>query len=330
MPGDSNPEYASPWAGANFIPLHPDDESQRERRTWLELRRLATEVPEAGIHFQRVKLQRRDEDLKDPEANFQGAFAENPWFKELFDDFRDLTKSELAPGYDAGCQFTTVCINTAIYLPWLLGQCVKNGVTFQRARLSNIEQARNMSHTGKPAKIIINASGLGSRSLGGVKDEKMLPARGQTVIVENTIPAMMMFSGTNDGPTEETYMMQRAVGGGTILGGTYELGNWNPTPDPNIATRILQRIVDVCPEVADGKGLKGMRIIRHGVGLRPFRHGGVRIEKEQLRQDTWVIHNYGHDSWGYLGSYGCAEQVVKLFDEVSRSCPWDAVSKARL
>lgn len=255
--------------------------------------------------------------MTNPEGNFQEAFSPNPWFKSLFDDYRELKNSELAPGYDAGCQFTTVCINTAIYLPWLLGQCAKNGVNFQRARLSNIEEARSMSHTGKPASFIINATGLGSRSLGGVSDKNMHPARGQIVLVENDIPAMMMFSGTDDGHTEETYMMQRALAGGSVLGGTYELDNWDAMPDPNIATRILQRVVEVCPEVAGGRGVKGMRVIRHGVGFRPFREGGVRIQRERLG-DAWVIHNYGHDSWGYLASYGCAKEVVELFDEVFR------------
>ncbi|KAL1861238.1 D-amino acid oxidase [Paecilomyces lecythidis] len=330
MPGDNEAGYASPWAGANFIPLQPEHNSLRERRTWLELKRLAATVPEAGIHFQKVQLQRRHKDVKDPHGNFQGAFAENPWFQTIFDDFRHLTASELAPRYDAGYQFTTVCINTAIYLPWLLGQCAKQGVKFQRARLENIEEARNLSHTGKPAGFIINATGLGSRTLDGVADTKMLPARGQTVLVQNTIPAMMMFSGTNDGPAEETYMMQRAVGGGTILGGTYELGNWNTTPDPNIAMRILQRAVDVCPEIAEGKGIKGIRIIRHGVGLRPYREGGARIEKVRFGQDTWIVHNYGHDSWGYLGSYGCAQEVADLVEEGSVNHSQGGASKARL
>ncbi|KAE8370450.1 hypothetical protein BDV27DRAFT_140376 [Aspergillus caelatus] len=331
MPGDNNePGYASPWAGANFIPLQPEHNSLRERRTWLELKRLAASVPEAGIHFQKVQLQRRHKDMKDAHGNFHGAFAENPWFKDLFDDFRKLDVSELAPEYDAGCQFTTVCINTSIYLPWLLGQCARNGVKFQRARLESVEEARNLSHTGTPAGFIINATGLGSRSLGGVVDTKMLPARGQTVLVQNTIPAMMMFSGTNDGPVEEIYMMQRAVGGGTILGGTYELGNWNTTPDPNIATRIIQRVVDTCPEVAEGKGIKGIRVIRHGVGLRPYREGGVRIEKESIGQDTWIVHNYGHDSWGYLGSYGCAQEVLELIEGHSVNQSQSGVSKARL
>jgi D-amino-acid oxidase len=70
MPGDYDIEYASPFAGANMLPyatsschqmpcviltyysMSVNENSRWERRTWPELRRLAQEVPEAGIHFQ--------------------------------------------------------------------------------------------------------------------------------------------------------------------------------------------------------------------------------------------------------------------------------------
>ncbi|KAF4461759.1 D-amino-acid oxidase [Fusarium albosuccineum] len=269
--------------------------------------------PGPGLISSQIRLQRRNKDKAHEASGFHGAFSPDPWFKSLFDDFRELDKSEVAAGYDAGYGFTTVCISTAIYLPWLLGQCARNGVIFRRARLSDISEAQHLSHTGRPPRFVVNCTGLGALRLGGVNDTNMAPCRGQTILVRNNTPAMLMFSGTEDGPSEETYVMQRAVGGGTILGGTYEPGNWDPVPDPNSATRIMKRVVDVCPEIAGGKGVKGLDVVRHAVGFRPFRAGGVRVEKEK-RGDTWIIHNYGHDSWGYLGSYGCAEGVVELLN----------------
>ena len=58
-------------------------------------------------------------------------------------------------------------------------------------------------------------------------------------------------------------------------------------------------------------------MVRHAVGLRPLREGGVRIEKERVGE-TWVVHNYGHGGWGYQASYGCAEGAVELVDDVLR------------
>jgi D-amino-acid oxidase len=52
MPGDYDIEYASPWAGANVLPMATYENGKWERRTWPELRRLTTGVPEAGIHVQ--------------------------------------------------------------------------------------------------------------------------------------------------------------------------------------------------------------------------------------------------------------------------------------
>ncbi len=57
-----------------------------------------------------------------------------------------------------------------------------------------------------------------------------------------------------------------------------------------------------------------LSIIRHGVGLRPVREDGPRIEKEQIR-NVWVVHNYGHGGYGYQTSYGTAKAAVKLVEE---------------
>lgn len=245
-------------------------------------------------------------------------FCANPWYQSLLPDYRELSQEEVHSDYDSGCEFTSVCINTAIYLPWLLGQCVKNGVVFKRATLAHIWDAKALSHTGQPPDIIINTTGLGSLKLGGVEDKAMAPIRGQVVVVRNECSPMVATSGTDDGETEMVYIMQRAAGGGTILGGTYDMGNWESVPDPNIAIRIMKRAVQAAPELTGGKGIEGLSIIRHGVGLRPYRKGGVRIEEEILDDGTSIVHNYGHAGWGYQGSYGCAERVLELVQEIQK------------
>lgn len=225
-----------------------------------------------------------------------------------------MRPDELPSGMAYGHEFGSVCINTAIYLPWLVGQCRKHGVVLKRASLNHISEASSLGPSGK-ADIIVNCTGLMACKLGGVMDTKVAPARGQIVVVRNVSPFMIATSSTEDSPDELVYVMTRAAGGGTILGGTYQKGNWDPNPDPNIAARIMQRVVDLYPDIAGGKGVKGLDIVRHGVGLRPYREGGVRIEKEKI-DGTWVVHNYGHAGWGYQGSYGTAERVVELVGEI--------------
>lgn len=149
-------------------------------------------------------------------------------------------------------------------------------------------------------------------------DSTVIPARGQIVVVRNDPGVMLTISGTDDGDDEVCYIMKRAAGGGTILGGTYQKGNWELQPDPTTALRIMKRAVELCPALTGGKGIEALSVIRHGVGLRPLRPQGVRIEKEKI-DGTWVVHNYGHGGWGYQGSYGCSEGALELVDDVLSS-----------
>lgn len=125
----------------------------------------------------------------------------------------------------------------------------------------------------------------------------------------------MSLSGTDEGEEEVNYLMNRAAGGGTILGGSMQKGSWDSQPDPELALRIMKRCVDLCPELTNGEGIEKLSIIRHAVGLRPMREGGPRIEKEKIG-GTWVVHCYGHGGFGYVASYGSAEIVGDLVENV--------------
>ncbi|CAL3967318.1 unnamed protein product [Diplocarpon coronariae] len=318
MPGDSDIEYTSPWAGANYLPVSPKDDNRWERSTWPELARLAQHVPEAGIHFQDAIVYNRRKDAQATTGRwFNELLSTTPWFASVVPNFRVLEKSEIPPSADSGTVFTSVCINTAIYLPYLVSQCLANGATLQRAVISHINEAAVLHSTGR-ADVVVNCTGLLACRLGGVMDKAVMPVRGQIVVVRNSPGAMFTVSGTDDGDDEVSYIMQRAAGGGTILGGTYQKGSWDSQVDPNQAIRIMKRAVEMCPRLTGGKGIEALSVVRHGVGLRPLRTTGVRIEKEKV-DGQWVVHNYGHGGWGYQGSYGCSEGAVQLVEEVLAS-----------
>ena len=213
-----------------------------------------------------------------------------------------------------GTSFTSVCINTALYLPWLVSKCLANGVIFKRAVFKHIADAAMAHDSGLPADLVLNCTGLSASKIGGVQDPSVVPARGQVVLVRNQIDALYTVSGTDDGEDEAMYIMARAAGGGTILGGCYQKGNWESQPDPNLAIRIMQRAVQVCPQLTGGKGIEGLDIVRHGVGLRPVREGGPRIDSERIN-GVWVVHNYGHGGAGYQSSFGCALAAKALVDK---------------
>ncbi|KAB8255839.1 FAD dependent oxidoreductase [Aspergillus pseudonomiae] len=322
MPGDYDIEYASPWAGANYMPMSTRGTKAADwnKSTWTALEDLARNHPDAGIHFQECKIHSRSKDVGTTTAKWFGELlSPSPWFKDVVPNFRALPKSRHGPGFDAATVFTSVCINTAIYLPWLVSQCLKNGVLFKRAVFNHILDATSLSiHLEHKVDLIVNCTGLMASKLGGVEDRTVVPARGQIVIVRNEAGKMLDVSGTDDGDGEACYVMTRAAGGGTILGGSYQLGNWESQPDPNLAVRIMKRAVKMCPQLTGGKGIENLDIIRHGVGLRPVRANGTRIEKERIG-DTWVVHNYGAGGAGYQSSYGCAQAAVNLVEEALAS-----------
>jgi D-amino-acid oxidase len=75
----------------------------------------------------------------------------------------------------------------------------------------------------------------------------------------------------------------------------------------------MKRAIALCPELTNGRGVEHLNIIRHGVGLRPVREGGTRVEIEQI-DGRVVVHNYGAGGAGYQSSYGCAQAAVDLID----------------
>ncbi|PBP28144.1 FAD dependent oxidoreductase [Diplocarpon rosae] len=301
MPGDYDIEYTSPWAGANYLPVSPKNDNRWEKNTWPELAHAI--------------VYNRNKDAQSTTGQwFNELLSTTPWFAAIVPNFRVLEKSEIPPSADSGTVFKSVCINTAIYLPYLVSQCLKNHATVKRAVISHINEAAAL-HSSGTADVVVNCTGLLACRLGGVMDKAVIPVRGQIVVVRNSPGAMFTVSGTDDGDEEVSYIMQRAAGGGTILGGTYQKGNWESQVDPNQAIRIMKRAVEMCPRLTGGKGIEALSVVRHGVGLRPLRTTGVRIAKERIGEQ-WVVHNYGHGGWGYQGSYGCSERAVELVEEV--------------
>ena len=126
--------------------------------------------------------------------------------------FKHIEKRELPPGYEGGQSFTSVCINTAIYLPWLVSQCLENGVILKRHIFKHVAEAAHAHFSGQKADVVFNCTGLAASKLGGVQDRQMMPARGQTVLVRNETDVMYSNSGTDDGDDEICYTMQRAAG----------------------------------------------------------------------------------------------------------------------
>jgi len=151
------------------------------------------------------------------------------------------------------------------------------------------------------AGVVVNCVGLGARDLIG--DTSMEPIRGQIVRVRN--PGLKRFVLDEENPEGVTYIVPRS--GDCILGGTADEGEWDLEPDPETAAGILRRCTRLEPR------LRGVEVLEHKVGLRPG-----RPEIRLAREDGQIprIHNYGHGGSGITLSWGCAEETLRLVQEV--------------
>jgi D-amino-acid oxidase len=179
-------------------------------------------------------------------------------------------------------RFTAPLVEMDAYLPWLHGQ-----VTVQRRAADRIEDAL------AEAPVVVNATGLAAGELCG--DDAVYPARGQIVLVRN--PGLDTSVRAEGDPSTYVHPRSRDV----VLGGTFQVGDRNLTPDPAVRADILDRCVALVPELA------GAEMLGEKVGLRPCRHGGPRVERTGP-----VVHAYGHGGAGMTLCWGTADEVTRL------------------
>lgn len=180
----------------------------------------------------------------------------------------------------------------------LLAQCRNKHIRLQRKQIRHIGEGR----IAKDVSAIFNCTGLGSHSLGGVDDKTMYPTRGQTVLVEQPIQPLtkMYFRSPRRVDNDTTYIFQRPLAGGIVLGGCRENSNWDGKVDLRFAEDIMRRCCALAPELGRPEDLK---VIKHGVGLRPSRRGGPRLEAEVNKDGTIIVHNYGASGAGFQASW---------------------------
>lgn len=223
--------------------------------------------------------------------------ADTPWWASAVGGVERVAAEDLPPPYRDAYRFVVPLVEMPVYLPWLLDRFLSSGGVVERRAIRSLREAAAL------APVIVNCSGMGAREL--CSDRTVVPARGQVVRVAN--PGLSLSLRDEDNPGGRTYIHPRTRD--CILGGTFQLGEWNTAPDPEIAAAIMQRCAELVPE------LGGAEVLEHHVGLRPSRSGGVRLEVDRDASDgTLLIHNYGHGGAGVTLSWGCAEEALALVE----------------
>ncbi|KAL0948833.1 hypothetical protein HGRIS_008957 [Hohenbuehelia grisea] len=252
-------------------------------------------------------------------------------------DFRVLEKKELPGDATNGVSFTTLTIDTPIYLHYLHARFLASGGSIVRAKVQHINQilegGAEVFDISKPLRsvdAVIVCSGLGTRFLGGIEDKDVFPIRGQTVLLRAPwIRHSLAFDVVGPDPSLCRYFIPRRSGN-VIIGGTMGVDDWFPRARPETTQYILKEALILCPELAGTDLPPGHipsvedlypNIIEEGCGLRPGRKGGIRFGFDlfpvnDARKTVPVVYNYGHGGYGFQSSWGCASVVLRNLTQV--------------
>ncbi|KAI0747061.1 D-amino-acid oxidase [Daedaleopsis nitida] len=317
-------DYTSLWAGAHHVSHAAHDAKQMaiDKETFDVMWKLSARAGAAEHCFMRVPqtdylLDGRDECL------------------DWMPDFKSLPSDALVPGALAGTSFTTVSIDTSVYLPYLLARFLSAGGSIVRGSVQHISQVieggPGLFRRGRADSSLVDAlvvcPGLGARTLGGVEDKDVYPVRGQIAIVR---APWIEFGRTLSHNAQGlwTYIIPRRSGD-VIIGGTKEDDDWYPVARPENTTDILKRCFALCPELvppeirAEREGtIEDVRalIVEEGCGFRPQRKGGIRLDVEwapgrEGQGKIPMVFNYGHGGGGYQSSWGSASIALELLEE---------------
>jgi len=146
--------------------------------------------------------------------------------------------------------------------------------------------------SGTRIHAFINASGIGAKALVG--DDKIEALRGQTVLVKGEAKRITTRLGKEKNDIRA--ILPRPGSGTTIVGVSKEEGVWSTEVDEEMTGRLLRRGRELAPELLGANG--EFEVLSVGVGLRPARRGGPRVEGEVLGGGEFVVHEYGHAGAG--------------------------------
>lgn len=303
MPGDESINYTSPYAGGNFSCITGNDKATLafDEHTYRNLQALQTKLggPQCGLD----RLPSKEYWASAPAA------AKIASLRSYLADFKELPRGELPAGAAFGISFTTWNFNCPKFLTYLQNYLAAQGVSFTKKRVTHISQAFVPG-----AKAVFNCTGIGARTLGGVEDVAMYPTRGQVVVVKAPhINENSMLWGDD----YATYIIKRPYSHDQlILGGFLQKDDWSPDTTLEQTKDILARTTVLLPKLLlenpHGQTIADLEILRVAAGLRPSRHGGVRIEREVYYDGKVLVHNYGAAGYGYQAGLGMADKAVRL------------------
>ena len=185
-------------------------------------------------------------------------------------------------------------------LAFLINQFTSRGGRVTQARLTSLEEL-----VGR-YDVIVNCCGMGAREL--LKDERMVPLRGQIIRVRAPWIKMFYLAENNDG----TYTYICPASDFVVVGGCKQEGVDDVTYSQSDHDAMWRRACEVMPS------LRRATKLGDWMGVRPARTP-LRVEAEVMRfpsGEVKVVHNYGHGSDGIALGYGTSAHAVRLVNQL--------------
>jgi D-amino-acid oxidase len=297
-----HPDITSSRAGAVFSPFRADGDERIRRWTegaYDEFVRIAAEAPDSGVSLCLMR-----------EYMFTDCDTD-PWWASLVRNYRRIRPAPA--GYSDGFEALVPRMAMARYMLYLERRFLAHGSAPMAARSIADWNAPELSDF----RVIVNCTGVGARRL--ANDPAITATRGQVLHLPNTL-------GFTDAVVEEgrgeitTYLFP--FDDYIVLGGTYERDQWQERTDEPTLAAILDRVRDLLRADGDPRWQKLTdNRLRAVAGLRPTRIRGtsledVRLEAESAGTGRWIVHCYGHGRAGVTMSWGSADDVVTLIDQL--------------
>ncbi|KAJ5215377.1 uncharacterized protein N7498_001784 [Penicillium cinerascens] len=277
LPGDQDIYYASAWAGAAWHAAGGITADQRyyQAVTHRVLLKMAQD-PESGVSVVDAREYLEQEPAPDSAV----------WGKTVVSKFRELDPTEYPSNFNCGWAYRTLVTDPTRHMPYLGKRITALGGKFIRRRVESLHELYEMF---PDSRVFINASGLGSKTLADVQDDRCFPERGQNVFLRTHRCNTLYFRNGK----EYTYVIPRPLSQGVVLGGVKERDNLSPEVDLDIARDEIARAHRLAPDI---------------VPEHPADDVGCRT----------LLSAYGFGGGGYAFSYGVADALLKMVEQAER------------
>jgi glycine/D-amino acid oxidase-like deaminating enzyme len=245
-----------------------------------------------------------------------------------------ISEHRIEPMYGAvdAYEILVPVIDTDAAMAWLTALVREKGATMITEPITGdlLDQEASLLRRFN-ASAIINASGSGAKDLAG--DKSCYPLRGALLRVRNDgtdFPKLNTALSIAADVNEDHEIVFLVPRGDDVLlmGGIAEPGEGelNLTLESPVIKQMRERCEKFLPCLKDAKLVQDYPLAQ---GLRPFRKGNVRVEREWRGDVSRIVHSYGHGGSGWSLAFGCAldvrELVKEILDEkdVARPYEWE-------